>query len=74
MRISNDRLTEDIIVALGSGLFMLLAGPFVLKALGFKIALQEQAMDEDISELKQVTARLEETANKLASSSFSDYP
>ena len=70
MRISNDRLTEDIIVALGSGLFMLIAGPFVLKALGFRIALQEEAMEEDISELKEVTTRLEATARKLESSYF----
>ena len=70
MRISNDRLTEDIIVALGSGLFMLIAGPFVLKALGFRIALQEDAMEEDISELKEVTTRLEATARKLESSYF----
>jgi len=70
MRISNDRLTEDIIVALGSGLFMLIAGPFVLKALGFKIALQEEAMEEDISELQRVTTRLEAAARKLESSYF----
>ena len=70
MRISNDRLTEDIIVALGSGLFMLIAGPFVLKALGFKIAVQEEAMEEDISELQRVTTRLEATARKLESSYF----
>ena len=70
MRISNDRLTEDIIVALGSGLFMLIAGPFVLKALGFKIAVQEEAMEEDISELQRVTTRLEAAARKLEWSSF----
>ena len=70
MRISNDRLTEDIIVALGSGLFMLIAGPFVLKALGFKIAVQEEAMEEDISELQRVTTRLEAAARKLESSYF----
>ena len=70
MRISNDRLTEDIIVALGSGLFMLIAGPFVLKALGFRIALQEEAMEADISELKEVTTRLEATAKKLESSIY----
>ena len=70
MRISNDRLTEDIINALGSGLFMLIAGPFVLKALGFKIAVQEEAMEEDISELQRVTTRLEAAARKLESSYF----
>ena len=70
MRISNDRLTEDIIVALGSGLFMLIAGPFVLKALGFRIALQEEAMGVDISDLKEVTTRLEATARKLESSYY----
>lgn len=71
MRISNDRLTEDIIVALGSGLFMLIAGPFVLRALGFKIAVQDAAIEEDMSELREVTARLEATATKLESSYFS---
>ena len=71
MRISNDRLTEDIIVALGSGLFMLIAGPFLLKALGLKIAVQDTAMEEDISELKEVTARLEATATKLESAYIS---
>ena len=65
-RIAKDRLTEDIIVALGSGLFLILFAPFLLRMLGLEVRTKGvAATNDDIHRLEAAIKRLENLEERL---------
>ena len=65
-RIAKDRLTEDIIVALGSGLFLILFAPFLLRILGLEVRTKGAvATNEDLQRLEAAIKRLENLEGRL---------
>ena len=59
-RIAKDRLTEDIIVALGSGLFLILFAPFLLRMLGLEVRTKGGASaNDELQRLESAVQRLE---------------
>ena len=65
-RIAKDRLTEDIIVALGSGLFLILFAPFLLRMLGLEVRTKgAAATNDDIHRLEAAIKRLENLEERL---------
>jgi hypothetical protein len=65
-RIAQDRLTEDIIVALGSGLFLILFAPFLLRMLGLEVRTKgEPVANDELQRLEAVVQRLEKQYDKL---------
>ena len=65
-RIAKDRLTEDIIVALGSGLFLILFAPFLLRMLGLEVRTKGAvATNDEVKRLEAAVQRLENLENRL---------
>ena len=65
-RIAKDRLTEDIIVALGSGLFLILFAPFLLRMLGLEVRTKGTvATNDEVKRLEAAVQRLENLENRL---------
>ena len=65
-RIAKDRLTEDIIVALGSGLFLILFAPFLLRMLGLEVRTKGTvATNDEVKHLEAAVQRLENLENRL---------
>lgn len=66
LRITKDRLTEDIIVALGSGLFLILFAPFLLRMLGLEVRTKGvTATNDDLQRLEAAINRLENLEDRL---------
>ena len=66
LRIAKDRLTEDIIVALGSGLFLILFAPFLLRMLGLEVRTKGTvATNDEVKRLEAAVQRLENLENRL---------
>ena len=66
LRIAKDRLTEDIIVALGSGLFLILFAPFILRILGLEVRTKgEVATNDEVKRLEAAVQRLENLEDRL---------
>ena len=66
LRIAKDRLTEDIIVALGSGLFLILFAPFLLRMLGLEVRTKGAvATNDEVKRLEAAVQRLENLENRL---------
>ena len=63
-RIAKDRLTEDIIVALGSGIFILLISPLLLKLLGLQIQTAGAVVQDD-SALKRIEEKLDRMYDEI---------
>ena len=60
LRIAKDRLTEDIIVALGSGMFLILFAPFLLRMLGLEVRTKGGASaNDELQRLESAVQRLE---------------
>ena len=65
-RIAKDRLTEDIIVALGSGLFLILFAPFLLRMLGLEVRTKGGASaNDELQRLESAVQRLENLEKRL---------
>ena len=65
-RIAKDRLTEDIIVALGSGLFLILFAPFLLRILGLEVRTKGAvATNDEVKRLEAAVQRLENLEDRL---------
>lgn len=65
-RIAKDRLTEDIIVALGSGLFLILFAPFLLRMLGLEVRTKGAvATNDEVKRLEAAVQRLENLEDRL---------
>ena len=65
-RIAKDRLTEDIIVALGSGLFLILFAPFLLRMLGLEVRTKGVGgTNDDLKRLEAAIKRLENIEGRL---------
>ena len=59
-RIAKDRLTEDIIVALGSGMLLIVLAPVLLRLLGLEVRSKGGVNNnEEMKRLEQVVSRLE---------------
>ena len=66
LRIAKDCLTEDIIVALGSGLFLILFAPFLLRMLGLEVRTKgAAATNDEVKRLEAAVQRLENLERKL---------
>ena len=64
--IAKDRLTEDIIVALGSGLFLILFAPFLLRMLGLEVRTKgAAATNDEVKRLEAAVQRLENLEGRL---------
>ena len=65
-RIAKDRLTEDIIVALCSGLFLILFAPFLLRMLGLEVRTRgAAATNDEVKRLEAAVQRLENLEGRL---------
>ena len=65
-RIAKDRLTEDIIVALGSGLFLILFAPFLLRILGLEVRTKGAvATNDEVKRLEAAVQHLENLEDRL---------